>query len=108
MGQLHLPPVDGRQGRILLPKPLFKPNDAQPLAEFPRTGGKHRQLPIAHRQMEGAAVGQVCYVNKTPFAVIRAISDDADGGACEDYPSFAKASAQKSAKTVIELAKRLA
>ncbi|MBQ8186739.1 MAG: 5'-methylthioadenosine/adenosylhomocysteine nucleosidase [Clostridia bacterium] len=58
-------------------------------------------------EMEGAAVGQVCYVNKIPFAVIRAISDDADGGACEDYPSFAKASAQKSAKTVIALAERL-
>lgn len=59
-------------------------------------------------EMEGAAVGQVCYVNRTPFAVIRAISDDADGGACEDYPSFAKASAQKSAKTVIALAEKLA
>ncbi|MBQ2726360.1 MAG: 5'-methylthioadenosine/adenosylhomocysteine nucleosidase [Clostridia bacterium] len=59
-------------------------------------------------EMEGAAVGQVCYVNRTPFAVIRAISDDADGGACEDYPSFAKASAQKSAKTVIALAGKLA
>ena len=58
-------------------------------------------------EMEGAAVGQVCYVNKIPFTVIRAISDDADGGACEDYPSFAKASAQKSAKTVIALAERL-
>ena len=59
-------------------------------------------------EMEGAAVGQVCYVNSTPFAVIRAISDDADGGACEDYPSFAQASAQKSAKTVIALAEKLA
>ncbi|MBQ8334014.1 MAG: 5'-methylthioadenosine/adenosylhomocysteine nucleosidase [Clostridia bacterium] len=58
-------------------------------------------------EMEGAAVGQVCYVNKITFTVIRAISDDADGGACEDYPSFAKASAQKSAKTVIALAERL-
>lgn len=31
-------------------------------------------------EMEGAAIGQVCYVNKKPFAVLRAISD----GACED------------------------
>ena len=54
-------------------------------------------------EMEGAAIGQVCYVNKVPFAVIRAISDDADGGACEDYPAFAKMAAKNSAKAVIEL-----
>jgi len=56
-------------------------------------------------EMEGAAIGQVCYVNKVPFAVIRAISDDADGGACEDYPTFAKTAAKNSAKAVIELAR---
>ena len=55
-------------------------------------------------EMEGAAVGQTCYVNNVPFLVIRAISDDADGGACEDYPTFAKKSAENSAKLVIKLA----
>ena len=30
-------------------------------------------------EMEGAAVGQVCYVNQVPFCVLRAISDSADG-----------------------------
>ncbi len=55
-------------------------------------------------EMEGAAIGQVCYVNKVPFAVIRAISDDADSGACEDYPAFAKMAAKNSAKAVIEFA----
>ena len=58
-------------------------------------------------EMEGAAVGQVCYVNKVPYLVIRAISDDADGGACEDYPAFAKKSAENSAKLVIRLAGEL-
>ena len=52
-------------------------------------------------EMEGAAVGQVCYVNRVPFAVIRAISDDADGGACEDYPTFAKMAANNSVKAVL-------
>ena len=37
-------------------------------------------------EMEGAAVAQVCYVNSTPFAVVRAISDSADGEATMDYP----------------------
>jgi len=59
-------------------------------------------------EMEGGSVGHVCFVNNVPFAVIRAISDDADGGAVEDYPAFAAASAEKSARIVISLAERLA
>lgn len=47
-------------------------------------------------EMEGAAIGQVCYVNKVPFAVIRAISDDADGNSHEDYPTFLKEAAANS------------
>lgn len=54
-------------------------------------------------EMEGAAVAQVCYVNKVPFCVIRAISDDADSGACDDYPAFAAASAKTSSQIVIDL-----
>ncbi len=58
-------------------------------------------------EMEGAAVGQVCYVNKVPFAVIRAISDDADGGACSDYPTFAARAAENSADIVIGIAEQI-
>jgi adenosylhomocysteine nucleosidase len=39
-------------------------------------------------EMEGCAIAQVAYVNSTPFAVIRAISDSADGNASMDYPTF--------------------
>ena len=52
-------------------------------------------------EMEGGAVGQVCTANQVPFAVVRTISDSADGGAVEDYPSFAKRSAEISAKIVL-------
>lgn len=55
-------------------------------------------------EMEGAAVGHVCYVNEVPFVIIRAISDDADGGACENYGEFAAASAAKSASLVCAFA----
>ena len=46
-------------------------------------------------EMEGGAIGQVCYVNKMPFAILRAMSDTADENATVDYPTFAKDIAEK-------------
>ena len=47
-------------------------------------------------EMEGAAIGQVCYVNKVPFCVLRAIYDSADGSSQMDYPQFVKLAAEQS------------
>ena len=58
-------------------------------------------------EMEGGAVGQVCALSGVPFAIVRAISDNADGGAPEDFPAFAKRSAEISAKIVVEGAKEI-
>jgi adenosylhomocysteine nucleosidase len=49
-------------------------------------------------EMEGAAIGQVCYVNNVPFSIIRTISDG--DGAEMDYMTFAKEAALRSIKTV--------
>lgn len=51
-------------------------------------------------EMEGGSIGHVCYVNNTPFAVIRAISDGAGDDSHMDYPTFARIAAQKSAEAV--------
>ncbi len=51
-------------------------------------------------EMEGAAIAQVCYVNKLPFCVLRAISDSADAGAKMDYPAFVELAAFNSAKVI--------
>lgn len=45
-------------------------------------------------EMEGAAIGHVCYVNKVPFAVLRAISDGE--GAAMDYLTFSDKAAEQS------------
>ena len=39
-------------------------------------------------EMEGAAVGQVCYVLGVPFLVLRALSDDANGASPDDFPAY--------------------
>ncbi len=47
-------------------------------------------------EMEGAAVGHVCYVNNVPFAVLRAISDNADDSSNMDYGEFLGLAAERS------------
>lgn len=49
-------------------------------------------------EMEGAAIGHVCYVNSVPFCVLRAISDSADGSSHMDYPQFAAMAAEQSVR----------
>ncbi len=44
-------------------------------------------------EMEGGSVGHVCYVNKVPFCVLRAISDCADGTGAENYMEFLEGAA---------------
>jgi adenosylhomocysteine nucleosidase len=56
-------------------------------------------------EMEGASVAQVCYVNSTPFAVVRAISDSADGEATMDYPTFLPIAARNSTEMTLFLVK---
>ena len=52
-------------------------------------------------EMEGAAIGQVCYVNGVPFCVLRAISDSADGSSHMDYPVFAQMEAEQSVRLLL-------
>ncbi|MFR8176063.1 MAG: 5'-methylthioadenosine/adenosylhomocysteine nucleosidase [Christensenellales bacterium] len=58
-------------------------------------------------EMEGAAIGQVCYVNRVPFCVLRAISDSADGSSHMDYPTFVGMAAEQSVKLLRTFLKKL-
>ena len=44
-------------------------------------------------EMEGGAIAQVCYLNNTPFVIIRAISDKADDSEEMSYEQFKEAAA---------------
>lgn len=54
-------------------------------------------------EMEGGAVAHTAYVNGTPCAVIRAISDSADGEATMDYPTFLPLAAKNSTNLTLAL-----
>ena len=56
-------------------------------------------------EMEGGAIAHTAFVNGTPFAVIRAISDSADGGANMDYMEFLPIAAKNSAALTEQLIK---
>ncbi|MBQ8764529.1 MAG: 5'-methylthioadenosine/adenosylhomocysteine nucleosidase [Clostridia bacterium] len=57
-------------------------------------------------EMEGAAIAQVCYVNKIPFCVLRTISDGANGEEMS-YEKFRVVAAEKAANIIIKTIKEI-
>ena len=58
-------------------------------------------------EMEGGAIGHVCFVNRVPFLILRAISDGADPNAHMDYPAFTTLAADRSSKVLCALMQTL-
>ena len=58
-------------------------------------------------EMEGAAVGCVCWNEGVPFFMLRAISDTAEEGAGVDFDEFLEESSRVSAKFLIEMLKEI-
>jgi adenosylhomocysteine nucleosidase len=57
--------------------------------------------------MEGGAIAHVCTLNKTPFVIIRAMSDKADGIAEVTYDEFVQVAAHKSKDIVLNMLRSL-
>ena len=51
-------------------------------------------------EMEGAAVGQVCYASGVPFLVLRALSDDANGASPDDFPAYCVKVSETSSRAI--------
>ncbi|MBQ1658534.1 MAG: 5'-methylthioadenosine/adenosylhomocysteine nucleosidase, partial [Clostridia bacterium] len=55
-------------------------------------------------EMEGGSIGQVCYVNKVPFAVLRSISDSmSEEDDAVEYSVFSKSAAEKAINIITAL-----
>ncbi len=58
-------------------------------------------------EMEGAAVGHVCYVNGVKFLVVRAISDDADNCSPDDFPAYCVKVSENSSRAILAFMKKI-
>lgn len=58
-------------------------------------------------EMEGAAIGHVCYVNDVECLIVRSISDSADGSAHMDYPQLVTLAAAQSQAIIESVVKSL-
>lgn len=58
-------------------------------------------------EMEGAAIGHVCYCCKVPFAILRAISDDMDENKGVDFVKFCSLAAEKTVRVMDGFTKNL-
>ena len=57
-------------------------------------------------EMEGAAIAQACYMNNTPFLIIRTMSDTADDEADMTYDTFKDKAALQSKEILLEMLRR--
>ncbi len=58
-------------------------------------------------EMEGGAVGNVCYTLEIPFFMLRAISDTAEEGAGVDFDEFLEESSKVSAKFLLNMLREI-
>ncbi len=57
-------------------------------------------------EMEGASIAQVCYLDKVPFLIIRAITDKQEGSSKIDFETFLESSSKKAAEILKEVLKK--
>ena len=57
--------------------------------------------------MESSAVGHGCFINNTPFAAVRCISDNADDDGAMSFDEFEKIAAKRVADIVLKMIESL-
>ncbi len=63
----------------------------------------HNQFNALACEMEGGSIGHVCYINHTPFAILRSVSDSVSSeDDAVEYHTFSRMAAEKAVKIVLE------
>ena len=57
--------------------------------------------------MEGAAIAQTACLNRVPYLIVRAMSDQADGSAPEQYDKFQDEAISRFVKLMLAMVKDL-
>lgn len=63
----------------------------------------HKSFNALACEMEGAAIGHVCYRNNIPFCVLRSISDNIDNNESMDFMEFKTIAANKATNIILKL-----
>jgi adenosylhomocysteine nucleosidase len=77
------------------------------VASSTATTALFKKMQAAATEMEGAAVGQVCWQEQVPFIVIRSMSDRAGNNASAEVKNFYEVAAYNSAQLVMAIMKIL-
>lgn len=67
----------------------------------------HDELGASCAEMEGAAIAHVCWLNKTPFVIVRSISDNVNGNNGISFEEFTPLAAKNSAAVVLKILESL-
>ena len=71
-----------------------------------RRSGLNQNFNAIACEMEGGSIGQVCYLNKVPFGIVRAISDSmSEEDDAVEYTVFSRSAAKKSIDIIVEFIK---
>ncbi|MBN1212842.1 MAG: 5'-methylthioadenosine/S-adenosylhomocysteine nucleosidase [candidate division Zixibacteria bacterium] len=66
-----------------------------------------REFGAVATEMEGGAVGQVCFMNRVPFVIVRIISDTAESAAAGEFILFLDEASKLSFKIVSRLLSKM-
>ncbi len=78
---------------------------------FVCTDEKRREIKTLFRadacEMEGAAIAHACRIYGVPFAILRSVSDRANGNSNTDFPAFTRLAAARATAVVASFARSL-
>lgn len=67
----------------------------------------HDEFDAVCAEMEGAPIAHVCFLNKVPCGILRAISDKADDDSNMDFPTFARLASDKTVDVLLKYIKEM-